>query len=284
VKDAPSSGSPTPVLLQGQSQPPPPSAAEIEYRSLTGYFEKLVRYTSAAITVLVAVAGFLFWKSTADVKSEATAAINATRESATQQISKIGTDAASIAQSAAQKAVNQALDKPNIQQMIQRTTQERVGSAVEQQVQRDLGPKIDGFRNLITEIGEISNHGAQLRLGFLPGLQYLLKKMDSPDPTIRAYAKSTLVQVGSDYEAALKSRFGIGMPGGPPSALPAFIPLPNTPKTARDLMATIRTVQEPYVLAAAFIDMKKLAAWDVQTFDIPAAEKWCANHKPTCDQ
>jgi hypothetical protein len=243
------------------------------------------KYTSAAITVLVAVAGFLFWKSTADVKSDAAAAINATRESASQQISKIGADAASIAQLAAQKAVDQAIDKPSIQQMIQKATQEKVASAVEQQVQRDLGPKIDAFRALITEIGEISNHGAQLRLGFWPALEYLLKKMDSPDPTVKAYAKSTLVQVGSDYEAAVSSRLGLlGRPGGPTTALAGFIPPPYTPKTAKDVMATIRTMQEVNTLTAAFIDMKKLVAWDVRTFDIPAAERWCANNKPKCDQ
>jgi histone H3/H4 len=267
---------PTPVLASSQ--------AELEYRSLTSYFEKLVKYTSAAITVLVAVAGFLFWKSTADVKSDATAAISATRESAGQQISKIMADAASIAQSAAQKAIDQALEKPNIQQMIQKTTQEKVGPAVDQQVQRDLGPKIDAFRNLVTEIGEISNHGAQLREGFRPGLEYLVRKLDSLDPTVRAYARSTLVQIGSDYEGVVNSRFGVGVPGGPTSALAAFIPPPNTPKTAKELMMTIRTIQQMHMLAAAFIDMKKLVGWDVQTFDIPAAERWCASHKPKCDQ
>jgi hypothetical protein len=34
-------------------------------------------------------------------------------------------------------------------------------------------------------------------------------------------------------------------------------------------------------IAEAFADMKQKVAWDV---DIPAAKKWCANHKPKCDE
>jgi hypothetical protein len=273
------------------AQPQPPSQAEIEYRSLTTYFEKLVGYlkmlvtvTYGAIVLVLAIAGVFLWKNTSEVKSEAAGAIEATKQSANQQIGSIGKEASAVAQSEAKKAIEATLEKQNIQRLIERTAQEKVGSAVEQQIQRDLGPKIDAFRNLITEVGEISNHGAQLRLGFRPGLEYLLKKMDSPDPTVKAYAKSTLVQIASDYEAVVSTRFPIGMPGGPTSPLAALIPPPNTPKSAKELMMTIRTMPETHTVAAAFMEMKKLVAWDVQTFDIPAAEKWCASHKPRCDQ
>jgi hypothetical protein len=207
-----------------------------------------------------------------------------TKRFAGQEIVSIGKDASAVAQSEAKKAIDAALEKQNIRALIESTTREKVGYAVDQQVQKDLGPRIDAFKSLITEIGEISNHGAQLRLGFHSGLEYLLKKVDSPDPTIRAYAKSTLAQIGSDYEAVVTNRPGIGVPGGPTSPLAALIPAPYTPKTGKDLMATIRNMQEPHTLAAAFIEMKKIVAWDVQTFDIPAAEKWCAQHKPKCDQ
>jgi hypothetical protein len=281
----------TPPPSNPLPSPQGPSQAEIEYRSLTAYFEKLIQYlkvlvtvTYAAIGVVLALAGGLLWKNTSAVREEASTSIQATRQSATEEIASIGRSASDTAQSEARKAIIAALDKPNLQQLIEHTTQEKVDPVVEQRVQSDLGPKIDAFKSLITEIGEISNHGAQLRLGFRAGLEYLIKKMDSPDPTVRAYAKSTLVQIGSDYEALINRTFGIDFPGGPTTALAAYISPPYTPKTPKELMATIRTIEAMNPLAAAFMDMKKIVAWDVQTFDIPAAEKWCSDHKPKCDQ
>jgi hypothetical protein len=284
----------TPASLPPSNQQPSsqsPSQAEIEYRSLTAYFEKLVEYlkllvtvTYAVILIALAVAGVLLWRNTSEVKEDASRAIQATQQSATQEIATIGRNASTVAQSEAQKAIDSALDRPNIQRLIEHTTQEKVGPAVDQQVRANLGPRIDAFRSLITEIGEISNHGAQLRLGFRPGLEYIVKRMGSPDPTVRAYAKSTLIQIGSDYEALVNRSYGVGFPGGPTTALAAFIPPPYTPKTPKELMGTIRTIETMNALAAGFIDMKKLVGWDVQTFDIPAAEKWCSDHQPKCDQ
>jgi len=283
-----------PPSLLPSNQPPPqsPSQAEIEYRSLTTYFEKLIQYlkllvtvTYGAIFLVLAAAGIFLWKNTSDVRGEASRSIQDTQQSAKREIDDIGKSAATVAQSEARNAIETALDKPNIQRLIEHTTQEKVGRVVEQQVQTSLGPKIDAFKSLITEIGEISNHGAQLRLGFRPGLEYLVKKMDSPEPTIRAYAKSTLIQIGSDYEALLGRNYGIGLPGGPTSALAAFFSPPSlAPKTPKELMGTIRSIESMNALAATFMDMKKVVAWDVQTFDIPAAEKWCSDHKPKCDQ
>ena len=265
-----------------------PSTAEIEYRSLTAYFEKLVKYTYGAIAVILVVAGISLWKSTSDIKGDAAAAIIATKESANQQIGKIGADAATTAQSAAQKAIDQALAKSNVQQMIDRTTREKVGSAVEREIDTKLAARIDAFRNLIAEIGEISNHGGQLRLNFRSGLDYLVKKTNSADPTVREYAKSTLLLIGADYEERIKpltngtgpkvvqigERYG-GVLGGMGVAAAA-----TTPK---GLMGIIHNSDYPEIVAAAFLDLKEMTGMPVRVFDIPAAERWCVEHGPKCD-
>ncbi len=65
---------------------------------------------------------------------------------------------------------------------------------------------------------------------------------------------------------------------------PDFFFIPNA--TPKQLMVIIRTGQEPFSAQQttwAFFDMKKRVHWDVPMFDIPAAEKWCAAHKPSCD-
>jgi hypothetical protein len=40
----------------------------------------------------------------------------------------------------------------------------------------------------------------------------------------------------------------------------------------------------PMRIAFLFATMKEKAGWNVPMLDLPAAEKWCANHKPKCDQ
>jgi hypothetical protein len=207
----------------------------------------------------------------------------ATQKSATEEIAKAGRDAAFVAQTEAKKAIDAALEKPEIQRLIERSVGEKVGPAVDVQVQKDLGPKIEAFRNLVTEIGEISNRGAQLRLGFRPGLDYLVKKMESPDPTVRAYAKSTLAEIGSDYDQRIRQLVE-SQPNTDPLLTIGGIGVTAAAKTGKGLMGIIHNADRPETVAAAFFDMKKLVSWNVPTFDIPAAEKWCVSHKPKCEE
>ena len=279
-------GKPAPPAPPASSalEPPTtkPSAAEIEYRSLTSYFEKLVKYTYGAIAVILVVAGISLWKSTGDIKSDAAAAIIATKESANQQIAKIGTDAATTAQSAAQKAIDQALATPNLRQMIERTTKEKVGGAVDREMETKLAARIDAFRNLIAEIGEISNHAAQLRLGLRSGLDYLIKKRGSPDPTVRDYATSTLSLIGADYEQWLKGLAAQGL-AAPVVVTLGGVGLAEAAKTPKGLIGIIHNSDNANIIAAAFLDLKKMTGMPVQVFDIPAAEHWCTENRPKCD-
>lgn len=247
-------------------------------------FKWLAGAVLTAVTLVFGLGAALLWKSTSDVQNQATAAIKATQDTATREIATIAKAAQETAKSEAKKAIDVALEKPNLQRLIQDTARERVSAAVEAELQKNLGTKIEAFRTLTTKIGEVSNHGAQLRLGFRSGLDALLKELQDPDPTVRAYARSTLTEVAADYERVIINRIPPGTPGAPPTYIGQFIPDPYTPKTPQKLLATIRTIQGPHELTAAFLDMKKLLAWDVPNFDITAAEKWCTQHKPKCDE
>jgi citrate lyase gamma subunit len=262
-------------------QPTPEQPAKIEYDRLIAYFDKLVKYSLLAIGTIIAIAGGFLWKNSSDLQSQATASIKATQDSATHEISEIGNAAQNTAKSEAQKAIDTAFDRQNVQRMIESTAQKKVDAAVETAVKKDLGAKIDAFRDFVIEIGEINNHGAQLRLDFRSGLDSLLKARENPDPSVRAYASSTFRLIAADYENAVAN--------SPITPLDAalFTTTAPTQFSPKDLMRMIRTAQDPHgpmKIAVLFATMKGKVGWDVPILDLPAAEKWCAAHKPKCDE
>jgi hypothetical protein len=248
----------------------PEPIAKVEYDRLIAYFDKLVKYTLLAITFILGMAGAFLWKNTDDVKTQAAAAIKTTQDGATQAISDIGKSAQATAKVQAQAAIDSAFERQNVQRMVESTAQKKVDAAVDEAVRRNLESRIEAFRALTAKIGEVSSHGAQLRAEFRDGLDGLLK--DSKDPD-RAFAHSTLLAIAADYEAAMKNNNFSLLPAGlPPKSLMGTIRLDSSgPRAAMRV-------------AEAFVQMQKKVQWDVQTFDIPAAEKWCTQHKPKCEE
>jgi hypothetical protein len=62
------------------------------------------------------------------------------------------------------------------------------------------------------------------------------------------------------------------------------VPAQFSPK---DLMRMVRGAQDPHgpmKIAVLFAALKGKVGWDVPMLDLPAAEKWCADHKPKCDE
>ena len=275
VKPAPESPQPP--------EPPkvaPQSGAESEYRNLTAYFEKLVKYTFAAFGIVVAAGAFFLWKSVSDIQDSANKAIAATRESASQQIAKVGPDASEIARSEAQNRVSQVFDQRNIQEMIERVAKEKVGKAVDQEIEKNLAARIQSLRGEIADTGEISNAGARLRLGFRPALDTLVGKTKSSSEPVRRYARDTLVLVGSDYESIVKRQFAAS-PTINAQMVSAFM-FPQ-PKTLHDFMEIIRHSDNVNWVAMSFIAFRDLTGTKTEAFDIPAAERWCAEHPGKCD-
>lgn len=265
---------PTPPLT---TQQPAPEPGKTEYDRLIAYFKTLVSLSLGAITIVLGIAAAFLWKNTSDVKTEADTSIQRTEDSANRRISEIATSASDAARAEAQKAVDAAFEKQNVQRMIESTAQRRVDAAVEGAVQKDLGARIDAFKNLLKEIGEITDHGAQLRMNYIEGLDFLLRERASPDPTIRAFAASTLAEIAADFESRVKEY------SNDPKLMGGY--------SIKGLMEVIRHSDEakpqnksPYLIAQAFVEMKKRVNWDVGTFQIAAAEKWCAQHKPKCEE
>ena len=251
----------------------------MEYDRLIAYFDRLLKLTALLFGLVISAAAVFLWKNTDDVKTQAAAAIKATEDNATREISDIGKAAQNTAKSEAQKAIDAAFDKQNVQRMIEGTAQKKVDAAVETAVKRDLGAKVDAFRDFVIEIGEINNHGAQLRLDYRPGLDYLLKAREKPDPTVRAYAGSTLRLIAADYENIVGTNTPLEAAFFTTTAPAQFSP--------KDLMRMIRTAQDPHgpmKIAVLFATMKGKVGWDVPMLDLPAAEMWCAAHKPKCDE
>jgi len=265
---------------QPSQQPAPEPIAKIEYDRLIAYFDKLVKYSVLAITFILGMAGAFLWKNTDDVKNQAAAAIKATQDGATRAISDIGKSAQDTAKSEAQNAIDAAFEKQNIQKMIETAAQKKVEAAVDAQVQRKLGDKLDAARVLTIKLAQVNSHGAMVLLESRAGLDEFRKDQEDPDPTVKAFAASTLKQIGADYERGLALRTGASE-----MADPTFLFFPRY--QLKDLMGNIQHFQGPHApeeVAKAFLDMKKRVQWNVPMFDIAAAERWCAAHKPKCEE
>ena len=269
---------PQPLVAQAPPIFPPPS--EVEYRHLISYFKWLVGITYAAILILVAVVTYVVGKSVTDVKVESQTAITDTKNSASQKIAQIGADAAAVAKDEAQKTVEKAFEKGNIESLIERAARERVDAAVDREIDKNLGARIEQLQKQMGEIGEVSNEGARLRLDFRSALDALVTKSRSSNRAVSDYAHSTLVLVGSDYEARTATIYGqsnidllFQMRGA--AAVPH--------QTLKELLSVIHTSQDLALVTVAFMKIKEMTGSQIQVFDIPAAEKWCAEHKPRCE-
>ena len=129
------------------------------------------------------------------------------------------------------------------------------------------------FPNEAAELEEI-NRRAVAVLNYDNGepfdVHFLIDESGSPRPMARASARKALRElylhvVGSDYYSSTQ-----------PSAL---IPVPPSKQ--------MEIINQPDENAAdigwAFHDMKKLTNWNVNPYDVRAANQWCRLHKSICD-
>ncbi len=268
----PLAGNP-PTPANTPPQPAERSLSEIEYRNLTSYFKYLLAITYVAVLLVAAAALYLVGRSVSDAKSDAAAAVS-------KEIKQVGDQAAQTAHDQAQKSVEGAFEKGNIQQTIEEVAKVKVGAAVDREIDKNLGSRIQVLESEIGEMGEVSNEGARLRLEFRPALEALLAKEHSPNRAVGDYAKSTLLLVGSDYELRIKQALG------PNVAIPMAFQMRGInppPKTLKDVMEIIRRSSDVYGVALGFVELNEMSAAQISVFDIPAAEKWCDEHKPRCD-
>ena len=294
----PDSSSPQQPLEGAPTPQTPETAAKIEYDRLSKFFDQLVRYSLLAIGTVLAIAGAFLWKSTNDVKIEADAAIQRTEKSTTAQIADIGKAAQDTVQAQVTKAAGDALDK--VQQTINKAAQERVdaafnaaaqqraNAAVQQEVEaavataeKNLAQRLQNFENEINEIGtaaslatlgkiETGNRGAGDSFHQLIEMQY------SPNPAVREYVKRSLREIARWCEESAN-----------PTKTADLTKTRLNEDRPRDMIAKVKRYPDaahPYDLWRAFHDMRVLTGWNVEAFDSRAAVKWCADHKPKCEE
>jgi hypothetical protein len=233
-------------------------------RSFLQYAVKLV---AIPLSLLLVVAGVLGWRSIEDVKH--TIEAEARRDTQTE---------ITLLHGEIEKRLSHEFETPALQQTIKDASKTIVVTAVNKQV-GDLAGRMALLQTQITETGEISNAGARLRLGFRPALDTLVEKMKSSNSYVSQYARSTLYLIGSDYDSSFS--MGYGNPSPLEGARRYFQTL--TPLTLRYLMDTIKTDKAAQMVAAAFVVFRDMTSSKIQTFDIPEAEKWCAEHRPKCE-
>jgi hypothetical protein len=253
-----------------------PSLAEIEYKSLNSYFERILKLTFLAIGVVVAVAGAMLWKSSSEAKSS----IEATRIEAAHEIENVGKQSSEIARIEAGKRIDEAFEKGNVQQMIEHIARERVDAAVEREINQTLDVRIKNLKAEIAEMGDVASASARLRLGFREGLDALTKQSTSSDESVRNYARRSLLMIGSDYETNLKKQF----PEISTLKLEALLFSPGkAPTGLKSILLAIQHSDNVNAVTASFMVMRETTGANIPVFDIPAAEKWCADNEPKCE-
>jgi hypothetical protein len=225
-----------------------------------------VKFVSFPVGVLLLAAGFFGWRSFEDMKH--TIESEAQRETK-KEITQMRTEI--------EKRLTEQFQTPALQETIKEASKTIVVIAVNKEV-GNLASRMDLLQRQIAETGDISNAGARLRLGFRPALDTLVEKTKSPNSYVSQYAKSTLSLIGLDYE----STFSIGY-GNPTPIVGAHAFLGSMPITLPLLMRIIKTDQHVNLVTAAFLVFREMTNSTIQTFDIPGAEKWCAEHRPKCE-
>jgi hypothetical protein len=269
----------TPASLppkEASGEPRTLSLAEIEYKSLNSYFERILKLTLLMITVVLAVAGTFLWRSSSDAKSS----IEVTRIEAAREIENVGKQSSEIARTEARQRIDEAFEKENVQQMIERVARERVDTAVDRQIDKNLSARIKGLQDEIAAIGDVAGAASRLRLGFREGWDTLVRQSNNSDESVRRYARASLLMIGADYETVLNKQFG----GMTATQLVASLASPKEPpKNPREVLEIIRHSDRMEAVAASFLLLREMTGTKIQVFDIPTAEKWCADNKPKCE-
>lgn len=231
---------------------PPGSTRDKEYARIARQLRYLVAVTIAVVILLGCFAAFLFWINFRQFKREA-------RQWSSDEV---------------QRAVSDALESPKMQQTIRDIVSDNVSSAMDEEIKKKKNSEPPtAFPNEAAELEEI-NRRVVAALNYdnpdPSDIHFLIDELHSARPIARISAGRALRElylhvVGSDYYSSTQ-----------PSS---FIPV-----NPSQLMETIN---QPGGSAAdmgwAFHDMKKLTNWNVNPFDVRAANQWCRQHKSICD-
>lgn len=278
---APAQPSPDPLV--------PEQPAKIEYDRLTAYFDKLVKYSLLAITIILSIAAAFLWKNTEDVKNQAAAAIKATQDSATREISAIGKTAEATARVEAQTAIDAAFERQNVQKLVEAAAEKKVGTVTDKLIDQQVRAKLQPIEQRITLVGRMSEAESRARLGFRSGFDELANLVaGAKDPDTSRFGKASLDTLRTDYETRTKdtlTRFGQKGTRG----LDLFLaninngtPEPSIPTNLHGVVQAIDHHPDLNVVAAGFFAFRDETGDQVKMFDFEAVHTWCSQNKPKC--
>ncbi len=243
---------------------------QAEYTNLVGYFKHLVWLTGGSVTVMVAIAGFLFYSSLKDAREDA-------KQTAIRVVS-----------SESKAAVEKAFEDKNINAQIQKVAQDKISAITDKMIEQQITSKLQPLQKRILMIGQITESQARMRLGFRSGLDDLNALVSSTtDPETLQFARSTLTITAEDFEetwvetpqkAGGQSWFDL---------LKAYTNRPKTPgwkspQNLGEVVGLINKSKDLNVVALAFLAFRELTGEKVKMFDLRAVNNWCSNHEPKC--
>jgi hypothetical protein len=250
---------PQPPSPPASSNPGPiKSQAEVEYKALTSTFKYLVTITGGFLTILVAVGGFLFYTNLRDARR----------------------DAVDSAKDESRKAVAAILETPNIQQIIDDEVRKQTKTKVDAEIAATLGEKLRAFQDEQKQVSDVVILASVSRSlsGYGGGsspeqFHQLVERMyDSPYPSVKAIAHDSLHKMAEQFEKEITG------PNHGYYQLNSLGYMSNQPNG----QATFDLLNKPDIYAPdlfkAFVDLKRLTGWNVETFDIRGAKEWCRKH------
>ncbi len=259
--------SPSPQIPSPQPSQVPDVGAE--YDRLLSFFKYLVTLTVLFLGLMVTAVGILFYSNLKAVREDA-------KEEATRTATK-----------EAQTRVSQAFEEKNLNAMILKAAQEKVGTITDKLVEQQVRAKLQPVEQRITLVGQISENQTRARMAFRPALEELNKLVASAkDPDTARFGKVSLETLAADFETRAQENMKRFNQKGivPLQMFMMNIGRPETtiPSTLHRVVELIDHDSDLNVVAASFVTFRDLTGEDVKMFDFGAVHSWCSRNQPKC--
>jgi hypothetical protein len=261
------------------------SAAKEHYEYLISFHKWIVTVTLGALGVIGSLGLWFFYKDMSQVRAEARAAVEATKDWAGQEISAIRQEAARLAVTEAHERVDDAFKTTNVVSMVESAARRQVAPIIERQVNREVDRVMATLQNDVTVMGQLADLGVKMRIGLRSGLEGLAAEAKTaPNGTTRLRAQSLLDSISADYETLVLSdlrevhaqhaldgleSWGLGELRKKPSVVPGLVDVIH---------------QNPHLehVSYAFLALREATGYPFKMFDIEALDRWCEVHQPVC--
>jgi hypothetical protein len=261
-----------------------PGPSEQEYEHLISHFERLIKLTSIALGVIIAVGLFMFWKSLGDVRTDARNSVDGVRASAQAEIGKAKEEVIGSVREEAKRRVDEEFNTNEITEMVESAARRKVGRAIDRQIQDEVAHTISHVQDLMVQTTEVGNLGMRMRVGFRDAFDELRNRYkQTDDEGLRRSERIILDSITADYE----ERWTVNVGRRKMTALQAIpfqlAPGEKAPSSTADLVKMIRTDKYLDNVCLALLALRDGAGVHFAMFDTDAVEKWCNENKSKCE-